>query len=205
MPKGIFERSKEHKIQSRINGQKRLGKIPINAKYVIGYQQEDFEIIERLTPVGKRNNGKIIFQCKCLICEELKEISNLNFYQGDRLKCSKKYRPNNWNGHELISGSYWNRIQTQAKNRNIIFNYKIEEAWKLYERQNKKCAYSGIDITFSKMKSGNTASLDRIDSSKGYITGNVHWVHKDVNMMKRNFSEKYFLEICENIIKNRLT
>lgn len=203
MPKGIFERTDKHKLQSRINGQKRLGKSPVNAKYVVGFIKEDFEIIERLSPIGERNN-KILFQCKCIECGELREISQGNFAQGDKLKCSKKYRPSNWSGFELISGSYWTRIQMQAKQRKIEFDLSIEDAWKLYELQNKRCAYSNVDITFSKMKSGNTASLDRIDNSKGYIKGNVHWVHKDINMMKRNFTEEYFLQLCENVVKNKL-
>jgi hypothetical protein len=49
---------------------------------------------------------------------------------------------------------------------------------------------------------GNLASLDRIDSKKGYVEGNVHWVHKDVNMMKRNFTEEYFINLCETVYKN---
>lgn len=203
MPKGIYERTDEHKIKSRINGQKRLGKLPVNAKYIPGFIKGDFQIIERLTPVGERQNNKIIFQCKCLECDELREISDVNFKQNDKLQCSKKYRPSNWTGHELISGSYWHRVQSQAASRNIEFDYTIEDAWGLYEIQNKKCAYSGVNITFSKQKSGNTASFDRIDNSKGYIKGNVQWVHKDVNMMKRNLSEEYFLQICENIVRKK--
>ena len=49
MPKGVFERTKKHKQQSRLNGQTRTGKLPVNAKYVAGYKQGDFEIIERLS------------------------------------------------------------------------------------------------------------------------------------------------------------
>lgn len=44
-----------------------------------------------------------------------------------------------------------------------------------------------------------TASLDRIDSSKGYIEGNVQWVHKYVNVMKWDFSMEEFLDICRKI------
>jgi hypothetical protein len=44
-----------------------------------------------------------------------------------------------------------------------------------------------------------TASLDRIDSSKGYIEGNVQWIHKHINKMKNNFNESYFIEICKKI------
>ena len=41
-----------------------------------------------------------------------------------------------------------------------------------------------------------TASLDRIDSNKGYIKGNVQWVHKDVNTMKMDHTQEEFIKIC---------
>ena len=47
-----------------------------------------------------------------------------------------------------------------------------------------------------------TASLDRIDSSKGYIEGNVQWVHKRVNLMKGNMSTENFIEWCNLVVKN---
>lgn len=43
----------------------------------------------------------------------------------------------------------------------------------------------------------NTASLDRIDSSKPYIIDNIQWVHKDINFMKRTYSHDYFIKLCK--------
>jgi len=40
----------------------------------------------------------------------------------------------------------------------------------------------------------NTASLDRIDSSKGYESGNIQWVHKQLNNMKQALPENEFFE-----------
>lgn len=40
------------------------------------------------------------------------------------------------------------------------------------------------------------ASLDRIDSSLGYIEGNVQWVLREINFMKGNLDEEYFKNIC---------
>jgi len=37
-----------------------------------------------------------------------------------------------------------------------------------------------------------TASLDRINSSKGYTLDNVQWVHKTVNIMKQGLSDEDF-------------
>ena len=49
-----------------------------------------------------------------------------------------------------------------------------------------------------------TASLDRIDSKKGYIEGNIQWVHKDINRMKWAFNEDYFIKLCNNIYQYNL-
>ena len=53
-------------------------------------------------------------------------------------------------------------------------------------------------------KSKTTASLDRIDSSKGYTTDNIQWVHKDINIMKNDYGNDYFIEICKKVAKNNV-
>jgi len=47
-----------------------------------------------------------------------------------------------------------------------------------------------------------TASVDRIDSSKGYVTGNIQIVHKTVNYMKHTLTQADFLFFCESITYN---
>lgn len=49
-----------------------------------------------------------------------------------------------------------------------------------------------------------SASIDRIDSSIGYIRGNVVFVISAVNTMKNNLSEKQFLNIIESIYNKNL-
>lgn len=34
------------------------------------------------------------------------------------------------------------------------------------------------------------------------IKGNVQWLHKDVNKMKWNFEQSYFIDICNRISDN---
>lgn len=48
-----------------------------------------------------------------------------------------------------------------------------------------------------------TASLDRIDSNFGYTETNVQWVHKELNIMKWNLTDKSFVDWCEKILRNR--
>ena len=82
--------------------------------------------------------------------------------------------------------------------------------WDLYLKQNKKCALTGLDICFGiygNDKLGGTrpqtASLDRIDSTKGYLVGNVQWVHKDINNIKQDYSVDELIEYCDLIIKHK--
>ena len=92
--------------------------------------------------------------------------------------------------------SFWNRIVTRFKEVNIT----IQEAWDLFLEQDRKCALTGLDIVFGpRDKGGNTASLDRIDSTKGYIKGNVQWVHKDINRMKFDLNQERFIELCKKV------
>jgi len=65
----------------------------------------------------------------------------------------------------------------------------------LFIKQNKLCSLSGLllESTYNNM----TMSLDRIDNNKGYIEENVQWVHKDINMMKRIYSQDYFIYMCK--------
>jgi hypothetical protein len=113
-----------------------------------------------------------------------------------------------WCGYEEISGTFYGAIRDGAKHRNLQFEISIEYIWNLYLKQNRKCALTGIEISLpQKCKDTNqTASLDRIDSSKGYVAGNVQWVHKDINQMKMDLTQDQFINYCkltyENVTKH---
>ena len=100
-----------------------------------------------------------------------------------------------------LTGSFFCDIQTSAKSRNLEFNITIKDINRLLIQQNFKCAVSGLPIKIARRraKKETTASLDRIDSSKGYIISNIQFVHKHINIMKNNHTMKYFLILCKTI------
>lgn len=108
-----------------------------------------------------------------------------------------KRRPS-WKGCGDISGSIFGFIRINAKDRNLEFSITIEYIWNLFLKQNKKCAITNKTLYFD--KKNKTASLDRIDSSKGYIEGNVQWVHKDINLMKHKLSMKELIDLCQLVV-----
>lgn len=99
-----------------------------------------------------------------------------------------------------LSKDAFNKIKNNAKNRSISFEVDMQYLWNLYEKQNGICALSGLNIEFSmRVKDKRTASIDRIDSNKGYIEGNLQWIHKDINRMKCNFDQIKFIKLCKLI------
>lgn len=115
-------------------------------------------------------------------------------------------RENNprWSGVGEMPGHYWNHLTFGAKKRGLELGVTKEYLWELFLKQEKKCALTGEPLKFHSRWDAHdgTASLDRIDSDKGYVVGNVQWVHQDVNYMKQDFSTKYFLSLCEKICKH---
>ena len=87
------------------------------------------------------------------------------------------------------------------------FSITVKYAWELYLKQHKKCALTGQNIYFAPRRKSNptrtasNASLDRIDSTKGYISGNVQWVLKKINMMKQGNTQQEFISLCKLVAK----
>lgn len=96
----------------------------------------------------------------------------------------------------------------KAKKRNLPFEITPAYVDLIFERQDFKCAYTGIDLVgcndFSDARQyEKTASVDRIDSSKGYVKDNIQIVHKVVNMMKGNMSDDDFKMWCFLVANNQ--
>ena len=158
------------------------------------------------------NRKHTIWRCQCE-CGTEKDVYATHLIQGKSIRCLKcKPRGKNhhqWKGFGDISGDYWDSIKrgangSKGRRKPLDFSITIHYAWDLYLKQNKKCALSGQQIRINyNQRENHTASLDRIDSSIGYIEGNVQWVHKDINMMKRTYDENYFIKMCKLVANNR--
>jgi hypothetical protein len=105
----------------------------------------------------------------------------------------------NWKGVGYISKSLWQTIVRNAKNRKIEISITQDFANELLVKQNFKCSLTGTVLSTEIRKT--TASLDRIDSLKGYTEDNVQWVHKDINMLKNKYSIDKFLDMCKQVVE----
>jgi len=77
-----------------------------------------------------------------------------------------------------------------------------EDLYRLWEKQEGKCALSGVFLTHHKDGSGVrdcNASIDRISNSKSYSKDNVQLVCYRVNLMKHTLSEGDFYWWIKNL------
>lgn len=170
-------------------------------------------VFGRLTVLSKspKHGGRISWICKCE-CNNFTTVLGKNLQNLNTTSCGCK-NPNlllkdkspYWKGFGEISLSVFNKIKTRAVERNYEFDVTIDYIWDLFLKQNRKCIYSDIDLCFKPKASSytGTASLDRIDNTKGYVEGNVHWIHKQVNYMKHTQTENEFLEWCNKISEHQ--
>jgi len=178
-------------------------------EHMVGRKYNMLTILDicRIKPKDKR--VRVIAKCLC-DCGKEKEIfassvkakrtgscgCDKSRYDKTRGKKSKLYT-----GYEGISGTFFSRLKRKSKERKIYFDLDVKYLWDLFIKQDEKCALSDIPIKFGRdsYRTETTASLDRIDSSKGYIKNNIQWVHKSVNIMKNDLSEDIFIGICDGI------
>lgn len=124
-------------------------------------------------------------------------------------RTAKNYPPPiNRKGCCGLSGTHFLNMKNGAKVREMEFNLTPEFLWELYQQQNGLCALTHLPITLvNSIKNHNvdwdivTASVDRIDSSRGYTEDNVWWVHKRVNRLKNDYSMQELLYWCDLILK----
>lgn len=149
------------------------------------------------------SNTKVLYQCP--FCPNTLYVKPQYIWSGNTKSCGCLNTKNlHRNFFENISGSYFRSIFNGAKRRGLIFSITIEDAWNQFVKQNGKCAESGRDIVLSRSTNKKcntyqeqTASLDRIDSSKGYTVDNIQWVHKDIQKMKMGMSQDDFHMWCK--------
>lgn len=175
--------------------------------------------VSHLTLLGKTcvrgafSRGKNSWKCKCVCGKEITRREDF-FVEGKELSrgCQNQTRHRrgtkspHWKGCGDLNGQYLSVVRAGSRRREIPFEITAEYAWKVFQEQEGKCKLTGAPLKFygyRERKRGfvQTASLDRIDSTKGYVEGNVQWVHKDVNLMKNHFTEERFREVCRQVVE----
>lgn len=114
------------------------------------------------------------------------------------LRDTKKENNAAWKGYKGV-GYKWFSKYFERSNRKRVGTITIEDTYSQLQKQNFKCALSGVDLEWSE-ESG--MSIDRINSKGEYTLDNIQIVHKDINLMKNYFDQDYFIKMCKKVAEN---
>lgn len=93
-----------------------------------------------------------------------------------------------------------------ARKRYKEFNMTLENLADQWVSQKGICPFSGLTLELPDYKRqvhfSIRASLDRIDSSKGYVVGNIQFVSTMINLMKSNLSDQDVYKFRDQLVKN---
>ena len=141
----------------------------------------------------KSGHTYVKVQCDCGTVKwvQANELTNPN----RNFKCAAQAERNGKVGELTLTR--FTKLQRSAEKRNIEFLVSLEYLSNLYESQNHICAITGRHIN-----SIDEASLDRIDSSKGYIEGNVQWTTYQANVSKHTMTMEELYQFCKDVLNH---
>ncbi|MCT7959011.1 hypothetical protein [Laspinema palackyanum] len=101
-------------------------------------------------------------------------------------------------------------IRKSVKQRKIEASVTLQDLKQIWDQQGGICPYTGWNLVLfpcttdyqSRPLTTNRASVDRIDSSKGYSLDNIQFVAVMANLAKHSFSETELLEFCQAVYQN---
>lgn len=116
----------------------------------------------------------------------------------------KKYIAKNRDALEVDVDKFFKnwmtRVNASAKSRNLVCTINQEDLRQKINEVNWKCAISKLPVTM-KHNDRFKASVDRIDSSKGYTLDNIQIVATCVNMAKNVATTQELIDLCKAIVK----
>lgn len=158
----------------------------------------DFYLTPTNNPKGYIKN----VDCECIVCGFVCSRYYFNLHRFGCRECFRLSQTDQPLFGKITAGCIA-QCKKAAVKRGKVFDLTPEYLWKVCLDQEERCYLTDLLMVFEKRSFGRgtktdpyTSSIDRIDSSKGYVEGNIQWVHKDVNIFKNEYSNETFISMC---------
>lgn len=165
----------------------------------LGFISERAQIIARQLALAKDGLRY------CTACKQTKPFTAKHFYKKKSvcLPCAasitnQEYirRTSNRTVERLFEYKL-KRCQARIK-QGVKCSLTIQDLSSQWQIQGGKCFYTGLALT-PNVNQENTASVDRVDSSKNYEKGNIVWCCAAINYMKLDWSMDDFKSWCSKV------
>lgn len=146
---------------------------------------------------------------ECVVCKTLfKPRSGVNKFCSSVCKGKWQYvtgRSSTENQYKSISGN-WNRYLTRLMyyGGRKRYNLSVEVLLRVLEKQNYRCALSGVPLECSLtkgVKNQNNASVDRIQAGGPYSEDNIQLVCRALNHWRADTSVEDFVAWCRKVVE----
>jgi hypothetical protein len=104
------------------------------------------------------------------------------------------------------------KCKQKERDKNVSYDIDLDYIEQLWKEQNGVCPYTKLKMVlpstlkeYKKLHCLTRASLDRINSSKGYVKGNVEFVCLGINFAKNDFEKKEMMSFVKDIISSQNT
>lgn len=122
----------------------------------------------------------------------------VKFQNAKRIEKIKDKYPIYWSAQRMVYGA-----KQRAKKRGMEFNLTTEYVHDLCQ---KNCPILGFELVYGGGDRGKaSASIDRIDSYKGYVKGNIQIISNLANVMKNKATDDELIMFAKWVLKNRGT
>jgi len=139
--------------------------------------------------VYTKKNAMIQCRCDCGFENGVSVASLIAKVSTQCNRCARQKEKNSqWRGIGKIGAGKYRGVKG-ASSRQLLSD--------LWEASDGRCAMTGWPISIE----DGSASPDRIDSSVGYVSGNVQWVHQSVNIAKNHFEMDHFISLCHAVAR----
>ncbi len=124
---------------------------------------------------------------------------------GDKVNKDTSYLKN-YSKRDKFTGfrKFIRSINVRVNESNKTKGISLEELKQVWDEQKGICPLTGWSMVLKEGKGclPNQASIDRIDNTKGYISGNVRFVALIANYCRNNFSDDQVIDFCRSVVNN---
>ena len=147
----------------------------------------------------------------CNICGETKPLKSFPKTGKWHLKKCQNCYATTYRKYNMAKATRLRRFIHDCKRKSErmswTFNLTVEFLEELFEEQKGLCPITGFEMTLEGTrefkKKRFTASLDRIDSGKGYTKDNVWFVTLQANYMKSQLTMEELVNWCQRIVEQQ--
>ena len=99
------------------------------------------------------------------------------------------------------------RSLKRENNANTASQLTVEAVLEIWERQDGKCALTGVPMTHinGQGRVMTNASIDRIDTERGYEVGNIRLVCTAINYMRNAMDDDELIKWCRAVVAHHST